>query len=54
MDPPRLRFLERLGDIFVGLLTTLVAITLTLALGLGAYLAWTMRLRDLWADWVGG
>jgi hypothetical protein len=54
MDPPRRRFRKRLGDIFVGLLTTLGAITLALILGLGAYLGWTMRLRDLWADWVGG
>ena len=27
--------------------------TLALLIGLGAYLAWTARLRDLWTQWIG-
>ena len=52
--PSRRPFAKRLGDAFAVLLTTLGSLTLALLLGLGAYLAWTTRLRDLWAHWVGG
>jgi hypothetical protein len=29
------------------------AITLALLIGIGADLVWTMRLRDVWAQWIG-
>lgn len=51
--PPRRRFVRRLGDALSVFLMMLGSITLALFLGLGAYLAWTMRLRDLWAQWIG-
>jgi hypothetical protein len=50
--PPRRRFLRRLGDALSLFLMTLGSITLALLIGLGGYLAWTMRLRDLWAQWT--
>ena len=56
VDPavwPRRRFAARLGDVFSFLVMTLGSVTLILLLGLGAYLAWTVRLRDVWAHWFG-
>jgi hypothetical protein len=50
--PPRRRFVQRLGDALSLFLMVLGSITLALLIGLGGYLAWTMRLRDLWAQWV--
>ena len=50
--PPRRRFLRRLGDALSLFLMTLGSITLALLIGVGGYLAWTMRLRDLWAQWT--
>jgi hypothetical protein len=44
---------ERLGDALSFLLMALGAVTLILLLGLGGYLAWTVRLRDLWVHWFG-
>jgi hypothetical protein len=50
--PPRRRFVQRLGDALSLFLMLLGSITLALLIGLGGYLAWTMRLRDLWAQWT--
>jgi hypothetical protein len=50
--PPRRRFIRRLGDALSLFLMMLGSITLALLIGLGGYLAWTMRLRDLWAQWT--
>jgi hypothetical protein len=50
--PPRRRFVQRLGDALSLFLMMLGSITLALLIGLGGYLAWTMRLRDLWAQWT--
>jgi hypothetical protein len=50
--PPRRRFVRRLGDLLSVFLMMLGSITLALLIGLGGYLAWTMRLRDLWAQWT--
>jgi hypothetical protein len=50
--PPRRRFIHRLGDVMSLFLMLLGSITLALLIGLGGYLAWTMRLRDLWAQWT--
>jgi hypothetical protein len=50
--PPRRRFVQRLGDALRLFLMLLGSITLALLIGLGGYLAWTMRLRDLWAQWM--
>jgi hypothetical protein len=44
---------QRLGDALSFVLMTLGSITLILLLAFGAYLAWTSRLHDLWAHWVG-
>ena len=49
----RRRFGERLGDALSLILMILGSITLALLIGLGVYLAWTTRLRDLWAQWIG-
>ena len=49
---PRRRFVRRLGDALSLFLMMLGSITLALLIGLGGYLAWTMRLRDLWAQWT--
>jgi hypothetical protein len=51
--PPRRGLLRRLGDVLSVFLMMLGSITLALLIGLGGYLAWTMRLRDLWAQWAG-
>jgi hypothetical protein len=44
---------SRLADAMAFLLMTLGSITLIGLLALGAYVAWTIRLRDLWAHWIG-
>ena len=44
---------RRLGDALSMFLMLLGSITLALLLGLGAYWAWTTRLRDLWTHWIG-
>jgi hypothetical protein len=49
----RRRIAQRLGDALSMFLMLLGSITLALPLGLGAYWAWTTRLRDLWAHWIG-
>ena len=51
--PPRRGFVRRLGDALSLFLMALGSITLALLIALGGYLAWTMRLRDLWAQWTG-
>jgi hypothetical protein len=50
--PPRRPFVRRLADFLSLFLMMLGSITLALLIGLGGYLAWTMRLRDLWAQWA--
>jgi hypothetical protein len=50
--PPRRPFVRRLADFLSLFLMMLGSITLALLIGLGGYLAWTMRLRDLWAQWT--
>jgi hypothetical protein len=47
--PPRTRR-SWLGATLNFLVTTLGSITLVLLLALGAYLAWTLRLRDVWVQ----
>jgi hypothetical protein len=50
---PRRRWAQRLGDALSLLLMTLGSVTLIALMALGGYLAWTIRLRDLWAHWFG-
>ena len=50
--PPRQGFVRRLGDVLSLFLMMLGSITLALLIALGGYLAWTMRLRDLWDQWT--
>jgi hypothetical protein len=50
---PRRGILRRLGDALSWLLMLLGSITLAVLLWLGAYWAWTSRLRDLWTQWIG-
>jgi hypothetical protein len=56
-EPPRARprrgILRWLGDALSWLLMLLGSITLAVLLWLGAYWAWTSRLRDLWTQWIG-
>ena len=47
------RFTKQLGDALSLFLMMLGSITLALVVGLGVYLAWTMRLRTLWAQFIG-
>ncbi len=49
----RRRVSERLGDALSLLVMVLGSITLALLIGVGAYFAWTMRLRGLWAHFIG-
>jgi hypothetical protein len=49
----RRRVSERLGGALSLLVMVLGSITLALLIGVGAYLAWTMRLRGLWAHFIG-
>jgi hypothetical protein len=51
--PPRRGIAQRLGDVLSMFLMLLGSITLALLLGLGAYWAWTTRLRELWTHWIG-
>jgi len=51
--PRRRRFSERLGDALSLLLMVLGSITLALLIGVGVYWAWTMRLRAIWAHFIG-
>ena len=51
--PPKRGIARRLGDVLSLFLMLLGSITLALLLGVGLYWAWIMRLRDLWAHWVG-
>ena len=41
------------GSAFAFLLMTLGSVTLICLLALGFYLAWTLRLRAVWAHWFG-
>jgi hypothetical protein len=50
---PRRGILRRLGDALSWLLMLLGSITLAVLVWLGAYWAWTTRLRDLWTQWIG-
>ncbi len=56
-EPPKARprrgFVRWLGDALSLFLMLLGSITLALLLGIGGYWAWTVRLRDLWAHWIG-
>jgi hypothetical protein len=52
-SPRRRGIARRLGDAFSVFLMLVGSITLALLLGVGVYWAWIMRLRDLWAHWVG-
>ncbi len=46
-------FARRLGDVLSFLLMTLGSITLICLLAIAGYVAWTIRLRDLWTHWFG-
>jgi len=46
-------FGRRMGDVFAFLLMTLGSVSLICLLALGGYFAWTLRLRALWAHWIG-
>jgi hypothetical protein len=50
---PRRGWGHRLGSAFTFLLMTLGSITLILLLALAAYVAWTIRMRDLLAHYIG-
>ena len=50
---PRRGWVQRLGHALSFLLMTLGSITLILLLALAGYVAWTMRVRDLWAHYIG-
>ena len=50
---PRRGIVRWLGDAMSLLLMLLGSVTLALLLGIGGYWAWTARLRDLWAHWIG-
>ena len=50
---PQRGILKWAGDAFSMFLMLLGSITLALLLGVGVYWAWTTRLRDLWAHWIG-
>jgi hypothetical protein len=50
---PKRGILQRLGSLVSWLVMLLGSITLALLLGVGGYLAWTARLRDIWAHWIG-
>jgi hypothetical protein len=56
-EPPKARrrrgIVRLLGDALSLFLMLLGSITLALLLGIGGYWAWTVRLRDLWAHWIG-
>jgi hypothetical protein len=50
---PKRGVLRPLGDVLSLFLMLLGSITLALLLGIGGSWAWTARLRDLWAHWIG-
>ena len=50
---PKRGILGRLGDALSLFLMLVGSITLALLLGIGGSWAWTARLRDLWAHWIG-
>jgi len=50
---PKRRLAARLGDALSFILMTLGSVTLAFLLGLGLYLAWTLRLHDIWTRWFG-
>jgi hypothetical protein len=56
-EPPKARprrgIVRWLVDALSLFLMLLGSITLALLLGIGGYWAWTVRLRDLWAHWIG-
>ena len=51
--PPEASWGRRIGSAFAFLLMTLGSVTLICLLSLGSYLAWTLRLRAIWAHWFG-
>jgi hypothetical protein len=51
--PPRRGWAQRLGHALSFLLMTLGSITLIVLMALAGYVAWTMRVRDLWAHYIG-
>jgi hypothetical protein len=51
--PARRSWAQRLGHALSFLLMTLGSITLILLLALAGYVAWTMRVRDLWEHYIG-
>ncbi len=53
LRPPRQTWGKRLGNALSFVVTTLGSITLIGLLALGLFVAWTIRLRDLWAHWIG-
>jgi hypothetical protein len=50
---PRRGFGARLGQALSLILMIVGSVTLALLIALGLYLAWTMRLRGLWVQWIG-
>lgn len=52
-EPRRRGWAQRLGDALTFLLMMLGSVTLIVLLGLAGYLAWTIRLHDLWSHWIG-
>jgi hypothetical protein len=50
---PRRGWAQRLGHALSFLLMTLGSITLILLLALAGYVAWTIRVRDLWTHYIG-
>jgi hypothetical protein len=44
---------RRLADALSFVVMTLGSITLILLMAIAGYLAWTIRLRDLWTHWIG-
>ncbi len=48
---PKRRLAARLGDALSFVLMTLGSVTLIFLIALGFYLAWALRLRELWAHW---
>jgi len=50
---PKRGIMRLLGDALSLFLMLLGSMTLALLLGIGGYWAWTARVRDLWAHWIG-
>ena len=51
--PAAKTFGQRMGDVFAFFLMTLGSVSLICLLALGGYFAWALRLRGLWAHWIG-